>query len=145
MCLSIKVHSPEEVLLEFTESGFECAITHNGTGYRCGYIKVEPGHPWFGQHYDAVDADVHGGLTFSEADVPCDAEGEDQDWWLGFDCAHSMDAADPSLCTPMDFIFASRYGTVRSTEYVREELVSLVVQAIAASSNSRSFLDVKVK
>jgi hypothetical protein len=29
--------------------------------------------------------------------VPCDKGGPDNGWWLGFDCAHSMDAQDPSL------------------------------------------------
>jgi len=140
MCLSIKVHSPEAVLLEFTESGFECAITHNGTGYRCGYIKVGLTHPWYGREYDAVDVDVHGGLTFSKADVPCDAEGDDQDWWLGFDCGHFGDACDRSLMHVGDPRAFDRCGTVRSTEYVREQLVSLVAQAIDAVESSEGVL-----
>jgi hypothetical protein len=57
-----------------------------------------PGPPWHGKKYrDLDDVAVHGGVTFTEADVPCDAPGADTDWWIGFDCAHAFDAPDPEL------------------------------------------------
>lgn len=73
--------------------GFACLIRRTNIGIWCGYVAVPPGHPWHGKHYDAVDADVHGGLTYAE---PCSGEichvpqpGESDDvWWLGFDCGH---------------------------------------------------------
>lgn len=33
----------------------------------CGYLAVPEGHPWYGKHYGDIGADVHGGLTYSEA------------------------------------------------------------------------------
>jgi hypothetical protein len=103
MCLSIAIERPGDVLNRGEHAGFEWMVIHNGRGYRCGYIKVNPGHPWHGVGYDdvrAADGDnpaVHGGLTFAEADESCDAGGPDSGWWLGFDCVHWHDEPDPSL------------------------------------------------
>jgi|SRR5579884_668190 len=96
MCLSIAVNFPQNVLA-FGRSGvFEWVVTHNDLGYRCGYVRVPRGHPWHGKDFDQIDADVHGGLTFAEADAECD-KGSDDGWWIGFDCAHAGDARDPAL------------------------------------------------
>lgn len=46
-----------------------------------GYVRITEGHPWFGLGYDAIEVDVHGGLTF----------GSDSDGWIGFDTLHSGD------------------------------------------------------
>jgi len=41
-----------------------CSIwRHEQLGHLCGYIGVPKGHPWYGKDYDAIEADVHGGLT----------------------------------------------------------------------------------
>jgi hypothetical protein len=64
--------------------------------HRCGYVRVPPGHPLYLEHYDHVDVDVHGGLTFAEIE-PCTEHEDGQGWWFGFDCAHHMDALmDPN-------------------------------------------------
>lgn len=46
--------------------GFPCLIIRNEktSGSLNGYVAVPPGHPWHKQHYDNVDAMVHGGLSF---------------------------------------------------------------------------------
>jgi hypothetical protein len=133
MCLSIKVRAPERVLAEGLAEGFEWIVTHNTAGYRCGYVKVEKGHPWYGQE---PCASVHGGITFGEADVPC-GKGADDGWWVGFDCAHYCDAPDPSLpineglqriCKNNSFIAP----IVRTQDFVEDECRSLCAQAAAA-------------
>jgi hypothetical protein len=161
MCLSIKVNRPEDVLAEGEHLGFEWAVVHNTHGYRCGYVKVRPGHPWHGLCvYGAEDEGIrcHGGVTFAEADVPCGKEGLDNAWWLGFDCAHTGDAPDPALpgagseMRPFEAFFAGSfvdellglndlggdYGKVRSQDYVEEQCRSLCAQAkramVAAST-----------
>ena len=61
----------------------------NTMGHLCGYLGIPPAHPWYGRDYNSIDADIHGGLTyssyrfheFSELDI----------WWVGFDCAHAGD------------------------------------------------------
>lgn len=45
MCLSIALERPEDVLAAGTHAGHEWQVIHNGSGYRCGYVKVPPGHP----------------------------------------------------------------------------------------------------
>src|SRR4051812_17731696 len=82
-------------------TGLACLIVRNAMGALCGYVGVPKGHPAYGKEYGSVDVDVHGGLTFSdkcsESSSECGGichvapEGEDDVWWLGFDCAHYMD------------------------------------------------------
>ena len=61
-------------------------------GYANGYIGVPPGHPWFNVEYDSIAVDIHGGLTYSEKNLPhYDPDGL---WWLGFDTAHSGDTLE---------------------------------------------------
>lgn len=146
MCLSILIRNPKGLIEEGTlSSNFEYAITHNNSGHRCGYIKMLPGHPWHGADYDndiGSSAMVHGGLTFSESDVPCDKAGADNGWWLGFDCAHGGDAFDWDLASKehrqlTKFTILAGYtynqGIVRTTEYVRDQLEYLGLQAAAAA------------
>lgn len=136
MCLSIKVDHPECVLSEGEHAGHEFITVQNSMGYRCGYVRVEEGHPWHGKGYDELNdpyPDVHGGLTFAEPDKPCDKGGPDDAWWFGFDCAHSGDAPDPSL--KLDDGMKPRYGSgvIRTQEYVEAQCRSLCEQAAAAA------------
>lgn len=135
MCLSIKVKNPECVLSEGEHLGYEFVTVHNGMGYRCGYVRVPKGHPWHGKDYDDIDADVHGGLTFAEPDVPCAKGGADDAHWVGFDCAHCMDAQDQEL--PLEDgmrFFMSMSGEVRTQEYVEDQCRSLCEQAAKAAT-----------
>jgi hypothetical protein len=93
MCLPVK---PFKVESEFEHSGLKCAVVMNREGgHRCGYVRVPPGHPYYGRHYDAFDVSVHGGLTFAQVE-PC-VEEDGTGWWFGFDCAHLGDEVyDPA-------------------------------------------------
>ena len=135
MCLSIALQRPDDILATGEHQGFKWHVIHNGQGYRCGYVRIPAGHPWHGKDYDNIAAEVHGGLTFAGADVPCDAPGEDNDWWVGFDCAHAFDLPDPSLPTyhPSPSPYPSFMGEVRTQEYVEAECRSLCEQALQAA------------
>lgn len=114
--------------------GFEWEIVRNTIGFRCGYIRILPGHPWFGKHYDEIDAHVHGGLTFASEGKACPTHGPEAEWWIGFDCAHYMDAPDPALIEPGEPTIRSfNGGVVRSQEYVEKECRNLCKQAQAAA------------
>src|ERR1700742_655501 len=83
--------------LEFENKGFPCLINRNtNMGFLCGYVAVPPEHPWHGKHYDDIEAEVHGGLTYSDScqgeiyHVPKEGQS-DNVWWLGFDCGHAFD------------------------------------------------------
>ncbi len=65
--------------------GLQCVIKKTPMGHLCGYVGVDKDHPYYQMHYDDVDVDVHGGLSFA---------GELDDsglWFFGFDCAHAGD------------------------------------------------------
>ena len=131
MCLPIKVHRPNDVLAEGVHAGLEWTVTNNGSGYRCGYVRVPKGHPWHGKGYDDVEVSVHGGLTFAEPDEHC-GKGEDDAWWLGFDCAHLGDAQDLTL--PHEVKMPHFGSVVRTQEYVESECRSLCEQAAKAAT-----------
>lgn len=139
MCLSLKIESPERIILESFYKGYEWAIVHNGRGSRGGYVKVNPNHPVHGKNYNDLDfIYCHGGLTFSEADVPCDKEVESNGWWLGFDCAHFDDLPDPELFAyqpSMDFhrMFLEGFvddATIKDNEFVENECKKIINQLI---------------
>ena len=139
MCLSIALRRPDDVLASGEHAGFKWQIVHNGMGYRCGYIRVPKGHPWFGtDDLQYSNIDVHGGITFGEPDKPCN-EDDEPGWWLGFDCAHAFDLPDPELpgCQSFsifdDVLSPEKYACVRTTDYVRHECLSLCEQARVAT------------
>ncbi len=135
MCLPIAVDRPDCVLGKGEHLGHEWMVVHNGMGYRCGYVKVEPGHPWHGKDYNSLDdVEVHGGLTFADADKPCDKGGPDNGWWLGFDCCHYLDMPDTALPSEHGMMRFQSEGVVRSQEYVEAECRSLCEQAARAAA-----------
>jgi hypothetical protein len=94
MCLPVK---PYKIEREWKHAGLSCAVVlAREAAHRCGYVRVPPGHAAHGKQYDAVDVDVHGGLTFAELEE-CNDHPDGQGWWFGFDCAHCFDAMyDPN-------------------------------------------------
>lgn len=82
-----------------TETGYACACVRNNAGAWCGYVWVDAGHPDFGKDEGQIEANVHGGVTLSEAT-------EDR-WLFGFDADHSGDMSPSYLSkaweTPVRF------------------------------------------
>jgi hypothetical protein len=76
---------------------YEYLIIFTDYGYRCGYIAIDPVHPYYGK--DLIDGEsdipliVHGGITFHQKNHvlksylshPCEDE------CIGFDAAHRND------------------------------------------------------
>lgn len=73
---------------------------------------------------------VHGSLTFSDDLAHIGLPG----WWLGFDCNHAGDRADPELASDGSKLYAGwsfqREGEIRSREYVIFECVQLIEQIV---------------
>ena len=59
--------SEGKLLESFILGDFPAAIWEHSLGHLCGYLGIPPMHPWYGHHYDDLDVDVHGGLTFGAA------------------------------------------------------------------------------
>jgi hypothetical protein len=95
MCLPI---TPYKVEREWKHAGLSCAVVQRReAGFRCGYVRVPPGHPLHGKDYDAPDVDVHGGLSFAEIE-PCNTHEDGVGWWFGWDCYHAFDmGSDPNV------------------------------------------------
>lgn len=143
---------PDKVQWNDEATGFACiAKRQASSGHWCGYVGVEPGHPWHGKDYNDVRIvnedgdvdypDVHGGLTYSDE---CQEGPPDQTvchipepgkpehlWWLGFDCHHSWDTSPRDIARDSMFW---REGQYRSLAYVKHECRKLALQASRATS-----------
>lgn len=83
--------------LEWIHNGIQCVIFAISFGHRCGYVKVPVGNKYHNKSYNEIeDIEIHGGLTYSEPYLVEEPVKED-DWWIGFDCAHLNDIKDPSI------------------------------------------------
>ena len=78
-------------------------------GYANGYVAIPPDHPLHGKHYDTLDIEIHGGLTYSGSMLDTldfcasnrledvhfiykDAVPIDDYWVFGFDTIHAGDS-----------------------------------------------------
>lgn len=126
---------PDKVQWIDPKTDLDClAVRNPSLGNWCGYVGVAPGHRMHGVEYDGVDAEVHGGLTFSG---PCregsefgichvPEPGRHSDiWWLGFDCAHYGDLS-PGM-KELGFCSGEQY---RQLGYVKSECESLAAQIL---------------
>lgn len=119
-------------------TGLPCLIVRGPSGALCGYVGVGQSHPHFEQHYNEVNVEVHGGLTFSDHCCPnpgdegrgichvVEAGDDDNVWWLGFDCAHSGDT-----CPKHDRegrCYGYWYESYKNWDYVTDEVESLARQ-----------------
>lgn len=134
-----------------TYRGYDWRVQHNRAGFRCGYVRIPRKHPWWHVDYQQLNSviEVHGGITFAEKGLPGRVPNFSYRWWIGFDCAHAYDAPDPELIplhvrkawdmlaemtgTPNMFDVFSKGNVVRTQEYVEDECIQLIQQAIAAA------------
>ena len=134
---------PDKVSWTDEATGLPCLIVRPNPhfGGLCGYVAVEPGHPWHGKDHDALDVDVHGGLTFSAScadDEPIEKAvchvpepGKPGDvWWFGFDCGHAWDVQPAMLARYPEFGFEPRgFGaSYKTVAFVRHECEQLAQQ-----------------
>jgi len=125
-------------------TGLPCLVKRSNLGGNlCGYVGVSEGHPWFGKDYGEIDAEVHGGLTYSgfcqegdDARTICHvpAPGEpDRVWWLGFDCGHAWDVAPGMDARYRDQGWPPIRDldtTYKTVAYVKAECARLAGQAV---------------
>lgn len=121
-------------------TGLPCLIVRGPMGALCGYVGVSRGHPAYNKDYGAIEADVHGGLTFSgfcskgpEETSICHVveDGEDDKvFWLGFDCAHLSDAM-PRMESSLGLQYSAYPRAYRDFAYVEGECKHLARQLAA--------------
>ena len=120
---------PDRVHWIDDRTGLDCLIMrHNKVGHLCGYVGVEKDHPCYAQNYDKIEADVHGGLTYSQDNqhnkyIRHPESDEKVIWWIGFDCAHLDDK------TPYEFgLDMMDNGSYKDITYVSKEVTYLASQ-----------------
>ena len=101
-----------------------------------GYIYLPPSHPWYKKHYDEIDAEVHGGLTYGELDK------ETNYWCIGFDTNHSGDLFYINFLMSSSELFDLTY---RDWNYVKNEVKSLAYQASLVGSQDLNLDDIIAK
>jgi hypothetical protein len=128
---------PDKAQWKDEATGLTCLIVRQPRlGHLCGYAGVPPGHPLHGKNYDDVDADVHGGLTFSRE---CDGDPEhgvchvpepgepEHLWWFGFDAAHCFNLS-PGIEPFNREAYLFRHSVYRDFAYMRSQCESLASQ-----------------
>jgi hypothetical protein len=115
---------------------FWCQVARGPMGALCGYVAVPPGHPAHGKDWNAIDVEVHGGLSFS-------GPGVANLWAIGFDCGHAYDV-QPELDAVTRQVTGRCFSegmneiddgmprvTYKSLPFVRAEVESLARQLAA--------------
>ena len=116
----------EEDRKEWVAHGLACEIMRAPKlRHLCGYVGLPRTHPNFGDGYDDIDVDVHGGLTYAEEGTAVTHSAGL--WWVGFDCAHFGDLVPSSVDGGY-----SDDGVYRDMEYVTEETERLALQLAKA-------------
>lgn len=125
---------PDKILWVDPKTDYLCMVVRGSSrmGHLCGYVGVPEDHPDHGKHYDKVDVNVHGGLTFAGDGVGHPlfedrfaSRDDDNVWWLGFDCAHCFDYK-PGF--PIELRNMMRGEEYRDLEYTKEEVTGLAGQ-----------------
>lgn len=136
---------PDRKLWRDPSTGLHCLAHRNMMfGHWCAYVAVPPGHPAHGKEYDAIDIEVHGGLTYGAecqghiCHIPPKGE-PDNVWWLGFDCGHCCDVSPASAkrdaLRGWTFSF-DRESSYRTLSYVEEECARLAKQLVKMQETS---------
>jgi hypothetical protein len=133
---------PDRIAWTDEATGRPCLLRRGGGGSWCGYVAVDPGHPFHGKDYldDTVDTivSVHGGLTYA-AECTGDPErgichapapGQPDDvWWFGFDAGHAFDLRPADRALQVAYpSFGLIDDVYRDVAYMRTECELLAAQ-----------------
>lgn len=143
--------------IEWEKHGMPCLMLRTDMGNWCGYVAVNPGHPWHSKGYTSCTApeicekqkadgycdhtpehilDVHGGITYANqcaghiCHVPKPGK-PDNVFWFGFDCAHGGDGIPGYRAVLGEDGFFSR--GYKDAAYVRTEVERLADQLKAVA------------
>ena len=76
-----------ELLYKGNYKGYDYYILNLGT-HPTAYIEIPKGHKFYKKHYDRIDLNVHGGLTYSDSEL---MGIKSTSWFIGWDYAHLGD------------------------------------------------------
>lgn len=88
----------------------------------CGYVAVKSNNQYYKK--DGDDLDIHGGITYTSHKLVLQPESGEENWWLGFDCAHAGDISmvfhDRNHFT--DDTYKDKAYVIRETKRLAEQL-----------------------
>lgn len=91
------------------------------------YVKISESHKYYQKHYDDIDIDVHGGLTYSKDHLWISESQEIEGWFIGWDYAHYNDYAGYEEKLPEELRLKSS-GKKWTTKEIREEVYKVCEQ-----------------
>ena len=114
------------ILDEGELQGYKYMVVSYGS-HPCAYVQVPEGHPFHGKHYDKININCHGGVTFSGnfRRHPSRFLIEREGYWIGWDYAHAGDFT----VYPEITMVGHRY----TTQEVLEDVAQVVEQLVKAA------------
>lgn len=114
---------------EILDSGKCCNYNYyilNLGAFPTAYIEIPTTHKLYSKHYDNIDIDVHGGLTYSKNYLWIDDEKELKDsWFIGWDYAHYDDYLGYEEMYPIEM---QTEGKKWTTEEIQKEVMNVCKQ-----------------
>jgi hypothetical protein len=94
------------------------------SGHLCGYVHLTTDSDYYGYEYDDIPVHCHGGLTY--------ASEHDNEWVIGFDCAHYGDSQP--FYNEMEW-YSGGNSIYRDMEFVTKECQSICEQVSTKSKS----------
>lgn len=114
---------------EILDSGNCCNYNYyilNLGFFPVAYIEIPTTHKLYLKHYDNINIDVHGGLTYSENYLWIDNETKLEDgWFIGWDYAHYGDYIGYEKMYPIEMQTEEKKWT---TEEIQQEVLNVCEQ-----------------
>lgn len=104
--------------------GYNYYILNLGT-HPTAYVEVPKDHKYYLKHYDEIDINVHGGLTYSEEKLFLENEVLFESWFIGWDYAHFDDYLGHEELYPEEY---RTNGKKWTTEEIKEEVYNVCKQ-----------------
>lgn len=133
------VDEPDKAQWTDPTTGLPCLAVRSLRGDWCGYVGVNPGHPYHGRAPWDLPLVAHGGLNYG---APCQQNGRvchepepgepENVWWFGFDCGHSHMDYVPAVVMEMRRVMGSHMPSLfEETEYRTLEYVQTICLVLA--------------
>jgi hypothetical protein len=93
-----------------------------------GYVRIPKNHPCYGKHYDDIEVEVHGGLSFADHYFPSYSPPikDENYYFVGYDTGHAWDRSPRIMIHFSHPRFPDE--VYRTKEYVIEETTKLAKQ-----------------
>lgn len=100
---------------------------NNNLGFRMGYAGIPVVDLFDGKNeIKASDIKVHGGVTYADYRIPETNIDDMHYYWIGFDCWHVGDAADPQFLNKAEQEVNQEYIDMGDHVWTKDEVIKEV-------------------